>query len=198
MERALDAKKTALVVIDLEHGIVGIPGLAPYTSTEVVTRTRKLADALRAKGGTVVWVHVLLHETIELPADKPMQRGSEPPPPAASEIVPEAGMQPGDALVAKRQWGAFYGTNLEQTLDRRGIETIILAGIATNIGVESTARAAFDAGYALVFAEGCDDDHERGVAGVRDQEHLPHDGQGRHDGRDPGVAVSGGIRTPSL
>ena len=153
MDLALDAKKTALVVIDLEHGIVGRPGLAPYGGPEVVQSTRKLADALRAKGGTVVWVHVLMHEILRLPVDRPMQGGSEPPPPSASEIVPEAGVQAGDAVVAKRQWGAFYGTNLEKTLDRRGVETIIMAGIATNIGVESTARAAYDAGYALVFAE---------------------------------------------
>lgn len=153
MALELDVRKTALVVIDLEHGIVGRPGLAPYTGPEVVERTRKLADALRSKGGTVVWIHVLLHEMVQLPADKPMQRGSEPPPPSASEIVPEAGVQPEDAVIAKRQWGAFYATNLEQTLDRRGIETIIMAGIATNFGVESTARAAYDAGYALIFAE---------------------------------------------
>jgi nicotinamidase-related amidase len=82
-----------------------------------------------------------------------MQRPSEPPPPSASELVPEAGIQPGDIIITKRQWGAFYGTNLEQALDRKGIDTIIMAGIATNMGVESTARAAFDAGYALVFAE---------------------------------------------
>ena len=62
-------------------------------------------------------------------------------------------MQPGDIVLAKRQWGAFYGTGLEQQLRRRSIRTIILGGIATNIGVESTARAAFDRGYELVFAE---------------------------------------------
>lgn len=65
----------------------------------------------------------------------------------------DAGIQAGDLVITKRQWGAFYGTNLEQALDRKGIETIIMAGIATNMGVESTARAAFDAGYALIFAE---------------------------------------------
>ena len=153
MDLALDAKKTALVVIDLEHGIVERPGLAPHSGPEVVARARKLADGLRAKGGTVVWVHVLLHEILHLPVDRPMQGGSAPPPASASELVPETGVQADDVVVAKRQWGAFYGTSLEQTLDRRGIETIIMAGIATNVGVESTARAAYDAGYALVFAE---------------------------------------------
>jgi nicotinamidase-related amidase len=68
-------------------------------------------------------------------------------------LVPELGIQPGDVIVAKRQWGAFYGTDLEQQLRRRGIKTIIIGGIATNMGVESTARAAFDHGYELIFVE---------------------------------------------
>lgn len=62
-------------------------------------------------------------------------------------------MQSGDILIAKRQWGAFEGTSLDQQLRRKGIDTIILGGIATNMGVESTARAAQDIGYNLVFAE---------------------------------------------
>jgi nicotinamidase-related amidase len=74
-------------------------------------------------------------------------------PPNPSDIVPEAGMQPGDFLVTKRQWGAFHATELDQILRRRGIRDIILTGIATNIGVESTARVAHDLGYDLVFAE---------------------------------------------
>jgi nicotinamidase-related amidase len=152
MSLEVDVTKTALVVIDLQHGIVGRPGLAPHSGNEVVERSRKLADALRAKGGTVVWVHVLMAETLRLPADEAPRIPGEIPP-QASELVPEIGLQSGDFVIAKRQWGAFYGTNLEQTLDRRGVETVIMAGIATNIGVESTARAAYDAGYALVFAE---------------------------------------------
>lgn len=68
--------------------------------------------------------------------------------------MPEAGYQPGtDILIAKRQWGAFHATNLDQALRRRGIKTILMGGIATNLGVESTARAAQENGYALVFAE---------------------------------------------
>ena len=153
MSLELDPSKTALVVIDLQQMIVSRPHLAPHSATDVVERSRKLAEALRAKGGTVAYVHVLLSDIVQLPVDSPMQRPSEPPPASASEIVPEAGVQPGDIIITKRQWGAFYGTNLEQALDRKCIETIIMSGIATNMGVESTARAAFDAGYALVFAE---------------------------------------------
>ncbi|MCP3724742.1 isochorismatase family protein [Paraburkholderia sp. CNPSo 3272] len=150
---SLNARTTALVMIDLQHGIVGRQ-IAPYSGAQVVANARPLADALRAKGGTVVWVHVLLNELLSLPADAPGRTPDTPPAPAeASELVPEIGAQPGDVIIAKRQWGAFYGTNLEQQLRRRGIDTIVIGGIATNFGVESTARAAFDLGFRLVFVE---------------------------------------------
>jgi len=152
MSLELGVTKTALVLIDLQGATVARE-LAPYPAADVVSRAKQLADAVRSKGGTVVYVHALIGEIVTLPVDAPMQRPGGPIPASTTEIVPEAGMQEGDVVIAKRQWGAFYGTNLEQALDRKGIETIILGGIATNMGVESTARAAFDAGYALVFAE---------------------------------------------
>ena len=70
-----------------------------------------------------------------------------------AEIVPEMGPKEGDFVVTKRQWGAFYGTELDLELRRRGITTIILCGILTNIGVESTARFAYEYGYHQIFAE---------------------------------------------
>lgn len=148
----LDPKTTALVLIDLEHGIVSMP-VAPHSGAEVVERSARLAFAQRAAGGTVVYVHVLLHEIVSLTVDKPMARGTAPPPAEASELVSESGFQPGvDVLVTKRQWDAFYATHLDQALRRKGVKTIILAGIATNLGVESTARSAQARGYDLVFA----------------------------------------------
>jgi nicotinamidase-related amidase len=152
MELQLDSKTTALVLIDLQRLIVGRE-LAPHSGAEVVQRSARLAKKVRESGGTVIYVRVLVSEVLSLPADLAHPRGNTPPPPEASELVPEAGMQPGDVVVAKRQWGAFHGTDLEQQLRRRGIRTIVMGGIATNIGVESTARAAHDLGYELVFAE---------------------------------------------
>ena len=148
----LDPKTTALILIDLEHAIVSRE-LAPYSAEDVVSRSAKLAEAVRASGGTAVYVHVLITDVLSLPADRENPRPDGPIPPEASELVPEAGFREGDVLITKRQWGAFYGTNLEQQLRRKGIRTIIMAGIATNMGVESTARAAHDQGYELVFAE---------------------------------------------
>jgi nicotinamidase-related amidase len=148
----LDPKSTALVLIDLQNAIVSRQ-LAPHAASDVVARSAKLAEAVRASGGTVVYVHVLITDILSLPVDRANPRPADPIPPEASELVPAAGFRDGDVLIAKRQWGAFYGTNLEQQLRRRGIRAIIMAGIATNMGVESTARAAHDQGYELVFAE---------------------------------------------
>ena len=74
-------------------------------------------------------------------------------PPDWSELIPELNRQPNDLVILKRQWGAFYGTDLELQLRRRGLSTIILCGIATAFGVESTARDAYERGFEQVFAE---------------------------------------------
>jgi len=150
---SLIPSSTALVLIDLQQGVVGRE-LAPYSAMQVVKNGRRLADAFRQAGATVIFVRVNINEIAELTVDAPMRPpGSPPVPAAASELVPEAGMQPGDIVVVKKQWGAFYGTDLDQHLRRRKITTIVLGGIATNIGVESTARAAAERAYEQVFAE---------------------------------------------
>jgi nicotinamidase-related amidase len=151
---AIDAKSTALVLIDLQHGIVGRPQLSPHAGADLVKRAASLAEAFREKGGTVAYVRVEIGEVLRPQVDAPMfDPSAPPPPPIASQLVPESGYQEGDLLIVKRQWGAFYGTDLDQQLRRRGIRTIVIGGIATNFGVESTARAAFDRGYALIFVE---------------------------------------------
>jgi nicotinamidase-related amidase len=150
----IEASRTALVVIDLQKGIVSMPG-APRSPAEVVARAARIAGALRAAGGTVVLVHV------KPSADgkdslKPITDAPGPPgrgAPDWAEIVPELGPEANDIVITKRQWGAFYGTELDLQLRRRGVDTIILCGISTNIGVESTARDAFERGYQQVFVE---------------------------------------------
>jgi nicotinamidase-related amidase len=150
---ALVPATTALVLIDLQNGIVGRT-LAPHSSADVVARSLLLAKAFREQGALVVLVRVAVGEILHLPVDAPMRDPNAPPPPvSASELVEAIDRQPSDVVVTKRQWGAFYGTDLEQQLRRRGVRTIVIGGIATNFGVESTARAAFDQGYELVFVE---------------------------------------------
>ncbi len=150
---ALSPSSTALILVDLQNGIAGMP-LTPHSFETVLDNANKLTAALREKGATVIFIHVALTETLPLPVDIPMRDPlAPPPPPIASELVAALNREPNDLVITKRQWGAFYGTELDQQLRRRGIKTILIGGVATNIGVESTARAAFDRGYELVFVE---------------------------------------------
>lgn len=147
----LDPSTTALVLVDLQAGIVGLP-LAPLEGRVVAERCARLASAFRARGAPVVFVRVDLAAMEPLPVDQPLHDASAPPPPPeASELVVEAGRRDGDLLVVKTRWGAFASTGLDEELRRRGVRTIVVGGIATNMGVESTARAAADHGYAVVF-----------------------------------------------
>ena len=151
-ELQLDPKKTALVLIDLQNAIVGMNPV-PHSAAQVVENSKKLADAFRVQGAPVVYVRVDLNDFVKLPVDQPHNLGDKPVPAAASEITPSAGFQAGDMLVTKRHWGAFAGTDLEQQLKSRGIDTVVLTGISTNAGVESTARQGTGLGFALVLVE---------------------------------------------
>lgn len=150
----LDPKRIALVVIDLQKGIVAAP-TQPHPAAQVVANAAKVANACRARGAYVVLVHVgpspdgkdALHPITDPQPPRP------PPSPGWDEFVPEVGPKPGDHIVRKRQWGAFYGTDLDLQLRRRGIDTILLCGISTNYGVESTARDAYERGYNQIFIE---------------------------------------------
>ena len=151
---SIDRSKTALVVIDLQKGITGRQ-TAPYPAAMVVKNAAALADAFRRIGMPVFLVRVafspdgkdVLRPAVDLPWP------TQTPPPGWADIVPEMGPKPGDFVITKHQWGAFYGTELDLELRRRGITTMVLCGIATNIGVESTARFAFEYGYHQIFAE---------------------------------------------
>ncbi len=152
----IDPRKTALVLIDLQQGIVSRP-CAPRSGPEVVQNASRLAANFRALGSTVVLVRVNFHpdskDLLNAPADVPMQFNASALPPNWAELVPEIGPQAGDLIITKRQWGAFYGTELDLQLRRRDVRTIVLGGISTNIGVESTARSAYEHGYAQIFVE---------------------------------------------
>ena len=149
----LEPTKTALVLIDLQGGVVAM-STAPYSPAEVVERSRRLAEAFRAKGAPVVYIRVDLNDFLQLPVDVSLRDpNAPPPPPEASEIVPQAGFQSGDLLITKRHWGAFANTKLEEELRKRGVETVVLGGIATNMGVESTARQGTGLGFAFVIVE---------------------------------------------
>lgn len=144
---------TAFILIDLQNGIAGLP-LAPHSLSTVLENSNMLAAALRDKGATIVYVRAAIAEFHRLRVDAPfLDSQVPPPPPEASELIDALERKPTDIVIAKRQWGAFYGTELDQLLRRRDIKTIVIGGIATNFGVESTARTAFDRGYEIVFVE---------------------------------------------
>jgi nicotinamidase-related amidase len=151
----LDAKTTALVLIDLQKGILARP-LAPHNAADVFARSEELAKRFRALHAPVVRVRVMWAKDY---ADAPSSNVDEPTPrppgglPPAFAEFPDDPEARGDIVVTKRQWGASHGTDLEVQLRRRGVKTIVLGGVATNFGVESTARAAWELGYDVVIAE---------------------------------------------
>jgi nicotinamidase-related amidase len=132
----LEPRRTALVLIDLMPRIIA-HSTEPSSGTDVLRRCLTLASAVRASGGLVVFVRV----------DRP---GVDEQPPG-SDLAPECDPQPGDVQIVKRTIGAFHGTGLDDELRSRGIGTIVLGGLVTNFGVESTGRAADEHGYSVVF-----------------------------------------------
>ena len=141
----LDAK-TALLVIDLQKGIVGFPTAHPIG--EVVTNAVELLGAFRRRGLPVVLVNV---------AGGAPGRTAQPGiggalPPDWAELIPELDRQPSDHAVTKRTWGAFTNTDLEPYLRQAGVTQVVIAGVATSIGVESTARHAYELGFNVAIA----------------------------------------------
>ena len=149
----LDPATTALVVIDLQNGITGGQTF-PHAAAEVIDRAARLARRFREMNALVVLVHVDPGASGELfprpitDIERPRLQAT----PGWTTIVSALGPEPGDVIVTKHQPSAFFGTDLEIQLRRRGIQTVVLCGISTNVGVESTARTGFEHGFNLVFA----------------------------------------------
>ncbi|HEX8829168.1 MAG TPA: hydrolase [Xanthobacteraceae bacterium] len=162
--------KSALVVIDMQKGIVGLPTVHPVG--EVTRNVVRLVDSFREKRRPVVLVHVGWGpdraDALKTRTQMPMPASSLPP--DFFEFIDDLRADHRrDILVHKRQWGAFYGTDLDLQLRRRGITNIVLCGISTSIGVESTARDAWERSYNLTFASDAMTDmnadaHERSLS----------------------------------
>jgi nicotinamidase-related amidase len=134
----------ALVVIDMQKGIVSLPTVHPMGG--IVANVAKLAKGFRSRMLPVILVNV----TGRAPGRVEATFNFSPPPDWA-ELIPELDRQPDDYAVTKVNIGAFYGTALEMILRRRGVTQVILAGVATGSGVEATARQAYDQGYNVVL-----------------------------------------------
>jgi nicotinamidase-related amidase len=151
----LPAASTALILIDLQKGIVARQ-FAPYSFEAVLAKGKELARRFRVAKAPVVLVNVAfapdLSDALKAPVERPMQAPPGGFPEDWSELA-DGLAEASDLKVNKRQWGAFYGTDLDLQLRRRGVTTVVIGGVATNMGVESTARAAHEHGYAVVLAE---------------------------------------------
>jgi nicotinamidase-related amidase len=157
--------KTALIVIDLQKGIASYPTVHPIA--EVVRRTRSLIDAFRRRGLPVVLVNV----DGGAPGRTEQPRPGGPLPEGWSELLPELGRQSGDIVVTKKTWGAFASTDLDDRLKRLGVTQVVITGVATGSGVESTARQAYELGFNVTLAVDAMTDlrvetHEHSIAKV--------------------------------
>ena len=138
--------KSALVVIDLQKGILDYPAADPIDG--VVKHAADLADAFRCRGLPVVLVNV----DAGAPGRTEQASRLAQRPAGWTDLLPELNQQPEDHLVTKRTWGAFTNTDLESHLKKLGITQIVIAGVATSAGVESTARCAHELGFNVALA----------------------------------------------
>jgi nicotinamidase-related amidase len=137
---------TALIVVDLQKGLVGSPFSHPID--KVVERSCALLHAFRERGLTVVLVNV----AGGAPGRTEQPRHSRTFPAGWTDLIDELGQQPGDIVVTKRTWGAFASTDLEERLKALGVTQVVVTGVATGTGVESTARQAYEHGFNVTLA----------------------------------------------
>ncbi|MCM2973419.1 hydrolase [Larsenimonas suaedae] len=151
----LDPTTTAVIAIDLQQGITGM-SLAPRTGEDIVQATASLAERVRQAGATMTWVRVNwgpdFKDAPSNRVDLPAKRPDAGMPPEWDTLEPGLAHD-GDLHALKHHWGAFTGTDLDLQLRRRGIKTVVFTGIATNMGVESSARSAWELGYDVVILE---------------------------------------------
>lgn len=139
-------EKTALVLIDLQQGIVAMPTAHP--AADVLRNARLLADAFRSRRLPVVLVNVARGA----PGRVEQSFRTDQLPPTWSELVPELGAQPDDLRITKTNWGALINTDLAARLKSLGVTQVVIGGISTSIGVESTARQAYEMGFNVTLA----------------------------------------------
>jgi nicotinamidase-related amidase len=157
--------KTALVVIDLQNGIVSLPTVHPIG--DVVKRAGALADTFRRHSLPVVLVNV----DAGPPGRTEQARRTRDFPAGSTDLISELNQQPRDHLVTKRTWGAFTNTDLDAHLKSLGVTQVVIVGVATSAGVESTARHAHELGFNVVLAVDAmtdtnSDAHDNGVARI--------------------------------
>jgi nicotinamidase-related amidase len=140
--------RTALVIIDLQNGVVGLNTVHP--TADIVARSVTLAESFRKHGLPVVLVNVNGRPPGR--TDRSSAAGALAFATGWDELVPELAPQHDDLLITKQTGSAFPNTGLHEALTARGVTHIVLAGISTSNGVESTAKSAFELGYNVTVA----------------------------------------------
>jgi nicotinamidase-related amidase len=151
----LSAAITALILIDLQKGIVGRQ-FAPDCGEAVLAKGKELARSFQVAKAQVVLVNAAFAPGFleaQAPVDRPL--GKVPPGGFTGDWFELADglAEASDLKAAKLRWDAFYCTDVDLQLRRPGVTTVVTGGIATNMGVESIARTAQEHGYAVVLAE---------------------------------------------
>lgn len=173
----LDPSSTALVLVDFFNGLLGID-MHPYTGEQILDNGVQLAEAFRARDALTVLTVGAMN-----PPPSAAYSAAPPAPVFERDMSPLAGVakvpdwrsfpealgpKPGDYVMTKFSWSAFHGTDLDFQLRRRGVNTIVLGGIATNFGAEGTGRDARALGYSVIFVEDAmraitDEEHQHSV-----------------------------------
>ncbi len=168
----LDARKTALVVVDMQNYFVadGMPGCAPEART-IVPNVNRLAQAIRAAGGTVIWIQT--EALIADPQDWANRREATSAARWAKRqsllarsgagfpIYDACAVSPEDKIAIKYRYSAFipYPSELDDLLRKNGIDMLLVAGVATSTCCESTARDAAMWGYRTIMVSDGNADH---------------------------------------
>ncbi len=158
MDFHLDPRKTALVLIDVQNGTLAMP-LQPYDRAALIANTARLGQTFAEAGALIATVRIAFSpdggDRLSQPVDTPMSLPSGGFPTEWSELAPEIAALPAAVRIIKRQWSAFHGTELDLQLRRRGIETVVIGGIATNFGVEFDSARCLAARLCRRDRRGC-------------------------------------------
>jgi len=163
----IDPKTTAVIVVDVQNDFchsdspLARAGNDMSAAQEMVPRLLQLIDAARGVGTTIIWVKVLHFEYTTSPVGTEHRQRTRP----SAQLICQEGTfgaefyrvepEPGEPIVVKHRYSAFVDTDLQLILRSRGITSLILTGVATNVCVESTARDAYMRDYYVTFVEDC-------------------------------------------
>lgn len=148
----MNFENTALVLVDLQKGIANMGETAPHSVSTVLDNASQMVKLFKENNGFIAFVRVNFHDgqdALKPNAMRPLPGGE--PTPDFAELADELGAEPHDYIVNKRGFSGFFGTDLDLQLRRRGIKNIILGGISTHVGVDTTARDAYQHAYDQYF-----------------------------------------------